>query len=126
MLVWFGLGLLVPFVTAKDLDPSKLPPAVDKPGVTFQKDIKPVFDRACRDCHGAQKAKGGIRLDSLDGILKGGHDGKVVVPGQSAKSLLAYAAARTQAKSMPPKDKGQPLTPEQVGLIRAWIDQGAK
>jgi mono/diheme cytochrome c family protein len=114
-------------VRAADVDTSKLPPASDKKGVTYAKDIKPIFEKTCFKCHGAEKQKGKLRVDSLEATLKGGDDGKVVEPGNSAKSTLVHAVARlNEDDAMPPADKGDPLTKEQVGLIRAWIDQGAK
>jgi Planctomycete cytochrome C len=135
-------------------DLSKLPPPAKQENVTYAKDIRPIFEASCVHCHSGAKPKGHLHLDSLEGVLKGGEDGKVVVPGQSAKSRLVIAVARLDPeKAMPPKPKpgrpgqkhaesgaqpGQPagkrpmgpppkpLTPEQVGLVRAWIDQGAK
>jgi len=162
------------------IDVSKLPPGSDKQGVTFDKDILPIFTASCVGCHGEKRPKHDLRLDSLDAVLKGGREGKMVIPGDSAKSLLVAAAARIDNSiAMPPKggprrrpggpppgggpgnggpppgpdggpgggpggpggpggDAGgpggpgrqgpppKPLTAEQVGLIRAWIDQGAK
>jgi len=109
-----------------------LPPAAAKPGVTYAADIKPIFDASCVKCHGGDKPKAKLKLDSLENALKGGKDGKVIIPGDSAKSLLVQAAAHATEDHdqwMPPlnnKAKIGPLTPEQIGLIRAWIDQGAK
>ena len=113
------------------VDTSKLPPASDKKGVTYANDIKPIFDKSCIKCHGAEKAKGKLRLDSLAGALKGGEDGKVIEPGKSADSILVHNVAHLGDEDNwmpPPNNKGNipPLTAEQVGLIRAWIDQGAK
>ena len=109
------------------IDVSKLPPASDQKGVTYAKDIKPIFEKSCFKCHGSEKQKGKLRLDSLEATLKGGEDGKVVEPGTSAKSTLVHAVSRLDEDSaMPPADKGEPLKKDQVGLIRAWIDQGAK
>lgn len=118
-------------VLADDVDASKLPPASPKQGVTYAADIKPIFDATCIKCHGAQKPKGHLRLDSLEGILKGSEDGKVIEPGNSAKSMLVLNIAHLGDKDdfmPPPKNKMglKQLTPEQIGLIRAWIDQGAK
>jgi mono/diheme cytochrome c family protein len=114
-----------------DVDISKLPPASDKTGVTYAADMKPIFEKSCIKCHGSEKQKGKLRLDSLEAVLKGGQDGKVVEPGASAKSMLVHNVAHIGDEDdyMPPpdnKDKIPPLTKEQIGLIRAWIDQGAK
>ena len=116
---------------AGDVDISKLPPASDKKDVTYEKDIKPLFEHSCVKCHGEVKPKGKLRLDSLEAALKGGVDGKVVVPGESAKSVLVHNIAYLgdEDEHMPPpknKDKIPRLTNEQIGLVRAWIDQGAK
>jgi mono/diheme cytochrome c family protein len=113
------------------VDLSKLPPASGKAGVTYATDIKPIFDRSCIKCHGAEKPKARLRLDGLEGALKGGEDGKVILPGNSAGSILVHNIAHAGAPDgymPPPRNKANlpPLTKEQIGLIRAWIDQGAK
>ena len=114
-------------VHAANVDLSKLPPAADAKDVTYDKSIKPIFEKSCVKCHGTEKQKGKLRLDSLAAALKGGENGKCITPGDSAKSVLVQNVARLDPESaMPPEDKGAPLTREQVGLIRAWIDQGAK
>ena len=115
----------------KVVDLSKIPPASNKSGVTYATDIKPIFDQSCLKCHGAEKPKAKLRLDSLDGALKGGEDGKVILPGNSAGSMLVHNVAHAGNPDdymPPPKNKAKipPLTGEQIGLIRAWIDQGAK
>jgi len=165
---------------AADVDLSKLPPAAKQKGVTYAKDIRPILEASCLRCHGEERHKGGMRLDSLEGALKGGEDGKVINPGHSDKSQLVIAVSRLdEEKAMPPMMKPggrgpggpggpggnhppgggnpppgggnpppggpqggppgggpggrggfgpppKPLTPKQVALIRAWIDQGAK
>ena len=113
------------------VDASKLPPASDKKGVTYAGDIKAIFDKSCIKCHGAEKAKAKLRLDSLAAALKGSEEGKVIEPGKSAESVLVHnvAHAGDEDNWMPPPDnkaKIPPLTAGQIGLIRAWIDQGAK
>jgi hypothetical protein len=114
-------------LSAADVDVSKLPPAATKTGLTFDKDIKPIFEKSCVKCHGAEKQKGKLRLDSLEASLKGGENGESIVKGNSAKSPLVHTIARLDPDSaMPPDGKGDPLTKEQIGVIRAWIDQGAK
>ena len=122
----FAASALAVHAAAK-VDTSKLPPAATKTGVTYAADIKPIFEKSCFKCHGEEKQKGKLRLDSLEATLKGGDDGKILEPGKSAESTLVHSVARLdEDEAMPPADKGEPLTKEQVGLIRAWIDQGAK
>ena len=122
---------LLSITSAKDVDLSKLPPPSDQKDVTYEKDIKPILDQSCVKCHGPQKPKAKLRLDSFEAVLAGGHDGKVIEPGNSAKSMLVINVAHAGDKDdwmPPPKNKLniQPLTSAQIGLIRAWIDQGAK
>jgi mono/diheme cytochrome c family protein len=118
------------FIAAADT--AQLPPASTKTGVTYATDIKPVFDQSCVKCHSGDKPKAKLKLDSLENALKGSKDGKVVIPGNSAKSPLVLNVAHLADDKdawMPPlhnKANIGPLTPEQIGLIRAWIDQGAK
>jgi hypothetical protein len=118
-------------VVAASAADTTLPPASAKTGVTFAGDIKPVFDAACLKCHDSKKSKiaAKLSLDTLEGALKGSKDGKVITPGDSAHSdlVLAVAHVGNDPDSFMPKGKGaKPLTADQIGLIRAWIDQGAK
>src|SRR5262249_44907448 len=117
--------------SAVQVDATKLPPPADKKDVTYEKEIKAIFDHSCAKCHGPEKPKAKLRLDNLEGALKGGEDGKVILPGKSAESLLIINVAHLGDPDdymPPPKNKAgiPPLTKEQIGLIRAWIDQGAK
>lgn len=118
---------------AKDaeVDSNKLPPPSPRKDVTFAKDIKPIFDASCVKCHSGDKPKAKLRLDTLEDVLKGGVDGKVIKPGDSARSMLVINVAHLGDEDEwmpPPKNKLDigPLTKEQIGLIRSWIDQGAK
>jgi hypothetical protein len=126
------LGLALAAVADDDAVPGTLPPAATKAGVTYAADIKPILDNSCAKCHSGDKPKGHLKLNSLEGALKGGKDGKVIVAGDSAKSLLIKAVAHLSKDDMdwmPPLHNRAnigPLTPEQIGLLRAWIDQGAK
>src|SRR5258708_39540421 len=76
------------------VDVSKLPPAADKQGGSYATDIKPIFEKSCTKCHGVDKQKGHLRLDSLAALLKGGEDGKVIEPGKSADRWLGHNVAR--------------------------------
>ena len=107
----------------------KLPPASMKAGVTYETDIRPMIENTCFKCHGEEKQKAGLRVDSAEAVLKGAKNTKVVIVGDSANSELVKSVAHTgddEDHWMPPEGQGDRLTPEQVGLIRAWIDQGAK
>ena len=115
-------------VEAAEVDTSKLPPASTRSDVKFETDIKPIFEKSCVKCHGPEKQKGKLRLDTLEATLKGGEEAPNIIPKDSAKSTLVHSIARIgdEDNFMPPKGKGEPLTKEEVGLVRAWIDQGAK
>jgi cytochrome c553 len=103
---------------------AELPPAA-KRKVDFVKDIQPILESRCYECHGAQKQKAELRWDVKKLALKGGESGPVVVPGKSAESLMIQLVSGMKPDSVMPQ-KGERLTDEQIGLLRAWIDQGAK
>jgi mono/diheme cytochrome c family protein len=121
----FGLAIAA---SAQDAKPAaSLPAASTKTGLTFATDIKPIFAASCLKCHDStKKPKAQLALDSLEGTLKGSKDGKVITPGDSAHSDLVLSIAHVgDPDTFMPKHAKQ-LTPEQISLIRAWIDQGAK
>jgi hypothetical protein len=128
-LLAFGTALVV---SAGDAKPTAtLPLDSTKAGVTYATDIKPIFDAACIKCHDGTKPKiaAKLALDTLAGALKGSRDGKVITPGDSAHSdlVLSIAHAGDDPDTFMPKGKGaKKLADDQIGLIRAWIDQGAK
>jgi hypothetical protein len=105
-------------VTAQD-------PTQPQPTVDFARDIQPILQASCYECHGAQKTKAHLRLDSPAGILKGGETGSIFIPGKSEQSLIVRRILGLDGDDRMPKD-GDPLTAAQVALIRSWIDQGAK
>ena len=88
-------------------DLSKLPPAADKKDVTYAKDIRPLFEASCFRCHGEQRPRHNLRLDSLEAVLKGSKDGKVVLPGKSTESPLLLAVARLDEKTAMPPTKNR-------------------
>src|SRR5438046_9142249 len=106
------LFLLTANSAEKKVDVSKLPPPSDKKGVSYEKDIKPIFEKSCFKCHGPEKQKAKLRLDSLDAALKGSENGKVIESGKSAKSVLVHNIDRVgdAADWMPTAGKGDPLT----------------
>ena len=92
----------------------------DEERVEFSRDIRPIFSGNCYKCHGPDEAERqtDFRLDTPDGALQELESGEsAIVPGKSGESLLY--------ERMPPLDSGKKLSPEQIELIKRWIDQGA-
>src|SRR5262245_48220677 len=117
-------SLLFAVIAAEPPVSQPLPPAAARP-VDFVRDIQPIFAASCLHCHGAEEQEGQLRLDAKAIVMKGGKSGPLLASGKSAESLLVKRiAGQGTEKRMPLEDK--PLTAEQIGLIRAWIDQGAK
>jgi hypothetical protein len=126
-LAFLGVLVSIPAVCAADepAKPKTLPPAT-KRQMDFVKDIQPIFARACVSCHGPTKQRGGLRLDDGVAALKGSDSGAVIKPGDAVGSrLLTLVAGLDDDLKMPPEDR-KPLTAEEVGHLRAWIEQGAK
>ncbi|MHA3771287.1 DUF1553 domain-containing protein [Verrucomicrobiota bacterium sgz303538] len=90
----------------------------------FQQRVWPLLDRACVKCHGVEKQKGGLRLDSREAALKGGDTGPAVVPGKPQESLLLTLIrhADPERDRMPPKEK---LHEAEIADVERWITEGA-
>jgi hypothetical protein len=104
-------------------EPSPSPEGIE----FFEKKIRPVLVERCYACHSAAapKLKGGLRLDSREGLRKGGDSGPAIVPGDPARSLLLRALRRgADAEKMPPKDS-EKLSAEQILNFEAWVKMGA-
>jgi mono/diheme cytochrome c family protein len=111
---------------AAEVDVSRLPPPAAAE-VAYDRDVRPIFETSCFRCHSGERPRSRFNLADRDAALKGGALGVAIVPGDSARSpLIHYVARLVEDLEMPPAGKGDPLTPEQVALLRAWIDQGAK
>lgn len=93
--------------------------------VQYEKEIEPILRAKCTVCHSGKELKGKFDAGSYEGVMKGGAKGPVVIPGKSAESPLVHYVGKTQKPFMPPKDE-EPLTPQELALIKLWIDQGAK
>ena len=94
--------------------------------VDFEKDIQPIFAAKCLKCHGAEKQKSGYRLDVKNSALNSGDvHAPNIVPKSSEKSpLIKFVAGLDANTKMPPT--GEPLSAEQISLLRRWIDDGAQ
>ena len=96
-----------------------------KEPVLYDKDIEPFLVKKCLVCHGGQVKEGKFDLTSYDSMLKGGKRGKPFIPGKGHESLIYKLAGKTEKPFMPPKGE-TPLSPEELALLKLWIDQGAK
>jgi ankyrin repeat protein len=101
---------------------TKLPPSTNRK-IDFEKDVQPVLFQKCYSCHGEDAQQSGLRLDKRQNALRGGDYGPVIIPGKSAESKLIRRLVNGDGGlQMPPTG---PLSDEEIGILRAWIDQGA-
>ncbi len=111
-LTWIAMALLLGRASAAE-------------GAEFQRDVIPILQSRCVACHGPDKQRGGLRLDTAANLLRGGDSGAAVQAGKSkASPLLKRIASTDAAERMPPK--GERLTPKEIAALTAWIDRGAK
>ncbi len=121
-----GLALLIALgaVCVALAQEASLPPPATRT-INFADDIKPLIEGRCQVCHGEQLQSNGLRLDSRGHALQGGYSGPAIAPGNSAESkLIRMVTGLEKGVVMPPGD--EKLTAQQIGLLRAWIDQGAE
>ena len=96
--------------------------------VDFGKEIYPFLRKNCLACHNTTKAKAKLNMETPKLMVKGGDTGASIVPGNGDASLLFSSSAHIEEPTMPPdknKSKAKNLTPEQLALLKLWIDQGA-
>lgn len=90
----------------------------------FEKKIRPVFVEHCHKCHGEKKSENGLRVDSLEALLKGGEIGPAIVPDEPEKSLLILALKyEKEDLQMPPKGK---LDDAIIADMEKWVKDGAR
>jgi WD40 repeat protein len=94
-------------------------------GPDYVAQVAPVFKKYCSACHNADDREGHLVLESYARILEGGEHGAVVTPGRSQDSLLVRVLTGKAKPSMPPEDETKP-TPDEIALLAAWIDAGAR
>lgn len=95
-------------------------------GVDYLRDIKPLLRERCYSCHGVLKQKSGLRLDTVELMLKGGKSGPAVTRKDAAGSLIVRRVTASQLdERMPPEHEGEPFSAAQVQRLEAWIQAGA-
>jgi hypothetical protein len=92
---------------------------------SYAKQIKPFFTRYCVECHNHEEPKGSLNLETFKSLVDGGDNGAVLTPGRADVSRIVQLVEHKGKPFMPPKKAKQPM-PEEVALLRAWIDAGAK
>ena len=111
---WLGLGLVL---IASNVMGAEAP--------DFNRQVLPIFRKYCNGCHNAKEADGGLVLEDFARTIKGGESGPEIVPGKSADSRLWKLVTSRDDDRMPPKDQLAPK-PEELAVLKAWIDSGAK
>jgi hypothetical protein len=100
-------------------------PGRAEPG-TFADSVAPVFEHNCYKCHGATKQKAGLRLDSLEAVLRGSDEGEVVKPGNSSDSeLFRRITLPPGDEDIMPSGGSSPLSPAEISVLQSWIAAGA-
>jgi mono/diheme cytochrome c family protein len=100
--------------------------AADTPAVEhYTSHVKPLLAAKCLACHGAVKQEGGLRLDTARLAGQGGENGPVLLPhDEEGSTLLSRVTEKDETLRMPPADAGTRLTPDEVGILAKWIEQG--
>ena len=93
--------------------------------VTFLRNIRPIFENKCVSCHGAERQKGGLRLDTRALALKGGDSGPAMVPGNADKSLIYKSTSLDESDDDHMPAKGEPLTDRELSDLKTWLNSGA-
>jgi hypothetical protein len=109
--------------------PRAAAPAPRTPSVDFGRQVLPILSENCFACHGpdARTRKARLRLDTREGATARRRGGAAIVPGKPDDSaLIERVSAEDDSMRMPPAKRGKPLLPEQVALLRQWIEQGAR
>lgn len=123
-------GALSLMATGLFWQPRSVAAAAQAPGSAefYTAKVKPIFQANCARCHMGENHRGGLNIDTMEGMMKGGHDGAVVVPGHPEQSLLVKLIRHEGPKDdpMPMPPKGDKLSDADIATVTAWIAGGAK
>ncbi len=100
--------------------PTETPAAAVTTNISFAKDVMPILESACINCHGGEQVKEGLNMNTYEGLMAGSFNGAVIEPGKAANSFLVEQVVNGEMPKRGPK-----LTPEQIQIISDWINAGA-
>ncbi len=128
-LLVFGVVIFSPVVAQaqakKETTPIPIAEIKRTDPIAYEKEIEPIFYKKCITCHSGNVKEGRFDISTYEGVIKGGRRGTAVVPGKSMASNMIKFATKSEKPFMPPRGE-EPLNSEELGLIKLWIDQGAK
>lgn len=105
-------------------------PQAGHAAVDYASQVQPLWDAHCTDCHSASDADGDFAIDTVEALLKGGESGQVIIPGKADESLLIKflegRSGRSGKNQFMPPGKREHLKPEEIALVKQWINEGAK
>ncbi len=110
---------------SKKVEPVKIIKIDRKDPIAYEKEIEPIFYKRCVACHSGTIKESKFDVGSYESVMKGGQSGSPVVPGKSEKSKLYHMLTRVDRPFMPPRSE-EPVTPEELAMVKLWIDQGAR
>src|SRR5829696_8812777 len=124
------LLVLPVLAVAQDKKDTKLDPIPEvkldrQEPVAYEKDVEPILANKCFVCHSAKELNGKLDMSTYEKLVKGGKHGPPIAAGKAGESYLYKLASRQMKPVMPPKDE-VPLTPNELAVVKLWIDQGAK
>ena len=101
-----------------------------QPRLSFRKDVYPILEQNCLACHIPPDGKGYLKthlnLQSYETLMKGTYYGPVILPGDSLHSILnMLVEGRAEASMRMPHEREDPLTEDEIEVLRLWVDQGA-
>lgn len=116
------LTLVAIWLTLSDQDVATAEDVSAADAKFFREDVFPIFKESCHRCHGAEKQKSGLRLDSREAVLKGGANGPAIVPGKPEESLMMTVVEYAGDIQMPPDAK---LDDDKIAILKKWIEKNA-
>jgi mono/diheme cytochrome c family protein len=119
-----GLAVLLCWVGLRAAEQPPAAAPASAPSVDFARDVQPILERHCLECHGATRARGRLRLDRKAAAFKGGMTGPAVIAHKTDESLLLRRVRGLDGEDRMPLDE-EPLTDAQIALLDAWVAQGA-